>query len=87
MSDSRVTRLEALPSTYSGRVKGRERYSGNAPLTRSGETSTGATQAVSRKASAPWKVSAPKKNSACVNCWLASTRTSNSARAAVLCAM
>jgi hypothetical protein len=63
-AESRASSTVALPRTYSTRVNGRERYRGRAPLTRSGETSTGATHAVSRKARLPWKVRIAKKKSA-----------------------
>ena len=62
MADSSANSTSALPATYSARENGRERYSGRAPLTRSGDTSTGATQAVSMKASALWMPSVTRKN-------------------------
>jgi hypothetical protein len=87
MSERSRASTEALPSTYSARENGRDRKRGSAPLTRSGETSTGATQAVSRKASAPWKISVPMKNSgrATSRSPAAAGDSCSRARAAALC--
>src|SRR5688572_19563859 len=53
IAESNMTNVAALPSTYSAREKGRDRYSGSAPLARSGATRVGPTHAVSRNAIAP----------------------------------
>jgi hypothetical protein len=85
ISESSATSTAAFPATYSARERGRDRYSGRAPLTRSGETNTGATHAVRKKARKPWMVSATRKNSGRITSVSAGSRSS--ARAAALFAM
>src|ERR1700757_2494123 len=41
ISDKRIPSTEAFPNTYSNREKGRQKYSGKAPLARSGEIRPG----------------------------------------------
>ena len=54
ISESRDSSTLILPTTYSVRENGRQKYRGIAPLARSGETRLGPTKAVSRYANAPW---------------------------------
>src|SRR5207248_2396858 len=61
MSDSSIASTTILPSTYSRRVNGRLRNSGNALLERSGATSDGPTHAVSSTPNQPWASSQCRK--------------------------
>src|ERR1700722_3909584 len=51
--ESRIANTEALPSTYSARENGRQKYKGNAPFAMSGEIKPGPLNAVNTKASTP----------------------------------
>src|SRR5215831_2875344 len=51
--ESRIASTEDLPSTYSAREKGRQKYSGSAPLDKSGEMRPGPANAVIRNARTP----------------------------------
>src|ERR1700722_14066668 len=48
--ESRMANTEDFPSTYSARENGRQKYSGSAPLARSGEIKPGPTNAGNRNA-------------------------------------
>src|ERR1700733_418268 len=60
--ESKIASTEDFPSTYSAREKGRQKYSGNAPLARSGEINPGPANAVNRNASTPCTPMKWKKN-------------------------
>src|SRR4029077_2507291 len=60
--DSRIASTDDLPSTYSARENGRQKYSGRAPLARSGEINPGPAKAVNRKANTPCPLKKLKKN-------------------------
>src|ERR1700685_419213 len=63
ISDNTMTRTEALPTTYSARENGRQKYSGSAPLAMSGEINPGPMNAVRIKANTPCTRMKKKKNS------------------------
>src|SRR6202035_2533315 len=64
--ESKIANTEALPTTYSARENGRQKYNGNAPLARSGEIKPGPLKAVSTKASVPCTVIKVRKNPASI---------------------
>src|SRR5258706_11539734 len=51
--DRTIAKTEALPTTYSARENGRQKYNGSAPLAMSGEIKPGPVKAVSTNASTP----------------------------------
>src|SRR5882672_6355764 len=53
ISDSKIANTDALPTTYSARENGRQKYKGSAPLAMSGEIRPGPVNAVSTNASTP----------------------------------
>src|SRR5580692_1226824 len=60
--DSRIASTDDLPSTYSARENGRQKYRGSAPLARSGEINPGPANAVSKNANTPCTLMKLKKN-------------------------
>src|ERR1700732_4700356 len=60
--ESRIASTEDLPSTYSARENGRQKYNGRAPLARSGEIRPGPANAVRRNANTPRTLMKLKKN-------------------------
>src|SRR5438477_4238519 len=60
--ESRIASTDDLPKTYSALEKGRQKYSGSAPLARSGEIRPGPVKAVRRNANTPCTAMKLKKN-------------------------
>src|SRR5580704_356952 len=60
--ESKIASTEDLPSTYSARENGRQKYNGSAPLARSGEINPGPAKAVNRNANTPCTLMKLKKN-------------------------
>src|ERR1700722_5162978 len=61
--DNTISKTEDLPSTYSARENGRQKYKGRAPLAMSGEISPGPMNAVRINANTPCTRMKKKKNS------------------------
>jgi hypothetical protein len=54
IADRRINTTDILPSTYSTRENGLQRYSGSALFARSRETSDGPTKTFRKNAKTPW---------------------------------